>query len=68
MRHTMEIRELETEAEWQTAIPTIQQLWTEEDGYRLFGLYVDEILVVWSGIPSSACFTMQSTCGTRSRY
>lgn len=49
----MEIKELETKAEWENAIPILRQLWTDaddsfirswadEDGYRLFGLYVDE--------------------------
>lgn len=49
------ITELTTEDEWERAIPIIQQLWgcnktfirswAEEDGYRLFGLFVEETLV-----------------------
>ncbi|MFC6961349.1 GNAT family N-acetyltransferase [Halocatena marina] len=57
----MELRELETDEEYQRAIPIIQQLWTdadasfirswaEEDGYRLFGLHVDGTLVGVVGI------------------
>ncbi|WP_435179853.1 GNAT family N-acetyltransferase [Halorussus sp. AFM4] len=45
------IEELTTEAEWTAALPILRQLWTDadeefvrswadEDGYRLFGLYV----------------------------
>lgn len=46
------VEELETEAEWNAALPILRQLWTDadeefvrswadEDGYRLFGLYVE---------------------------
>ena len=46
------IEELETEAEWTAALPILRQLWTDadeafvrswadEEGYRLFGLYVE---------------------------
>ena len=48
------MRKLETEAEWEDAVPIIRQLWTDadesfirswadEDEYRLFGLYEDEV-------------------------
>jgi GNAT superfamily N-acetyltransferase len=50
----VEMRELKTEAEWEDAIPILRQLWTDaeesfirswadEDEYRLFGLYEDEV-------------------------
>ncbi|WP_225741157.1 GNAT family N-acetyltransferase [Halorussus halophilus] len=49
------IEELTTEEEWDAAIPILKELWTDasdefvrswrdEDGYRLFGLFVDEEL------------------------
>lgn len=56
----MEIRELETEAERETAVPVLRQLWrskdtedvlawTGEDDYHLFGGYVDGELVAVAG-------------------
>lgn len=58
---TTRIQELETDAEWDAAIPILRQLWTdadpewtrswrEEDGYRLFGLYADGTLVGVAGV------------------
>lgn len=61
------VDELETESEWTAALPILRQLWTDadesfvrswadEDGYRLFGLYVageserDDRLVAVAGI------------------
>ena len=46
------VEELETESEWTAALPILQQLWTDadeefvrswadEDGYRLYGLFVE---------------------------
>ena len=58
---TMSVDQLETDAEWDAAIPILRQLWTDadpawirswsdEDDYRLFGIYADGILVGVAGI------------------
>ena len=55
------IEELDTDAEWDAAVPLLRQLWTdhdpdwirswrEEDDYRLFGLYADGTLVGVAGV------------------
>lgn len=57
----MTIQELQTEEEWEQAIPILRQLWTDaedsfirdwadEDDYRLFGLYENGTLVAVVGL------------------
>lgn len=54
---TLTVEEVATDEEWRTAIPVLQQLWTdadfaeirawrEEPRYRLFGAYEDELVGV----------------------
>jgi GNAT superfamily N-acetyltransferase len=55
------VEELTTDAQWDAAVPVLGQLWNEktpaeirswrdEEGYRLFGLSVDEEVVAVAGV------------------